>query len=68
MQTCAAVRNHWPEYLMEAAGLGCYMVSACLFTALFVFAARLRITSLAADIGRGMVRDPDGHAIQVVEH
>ena len=30
---CAA-RRHWPEYLMEAAGLGLFMVSACLFAAL----------------------------------
>ena len=29
-----ALREHWPEYLMEAAGLGLFMVSACLFTAL----------------------------------
>lgn len=37
MQMYAAVRNHWPEYLMEAAGLGCFMLSACLFTALFEY-------------------------------
>jgi aquaporin Z len=30
----AALRLHWPEYLMEAALLGLFMVSACLFTAL----------------------------------
>lgn len=29
-----ALRRHWPEYLMEAAGLGLFMVSACLFGAL----------------------------------
>jgi aquaporin Z len=29
-----ALRRHWPEYLMEAAGLGAFMVSACGFTAL----------------------------------
>lgn len=33
----AAVRTHWPEYLMEAASLGCFMLSACLFTALFEY-------------------------------
>ncbi len=27
----AALRGHWPEYLMEAAGLGLFMLSACLF-------------------------------------
>ncbi|MCI0402816.1 MAG: aquaporin [Acidobacteria bacterium] len=26
--------SHWPEYLIEAAGLGVFMISACLFTAL----------------------------------
>ena len=29
-----ALRRHWPEYLMEAAGLGLFMVSACLFATL----------------------------------
>jgi aquaporin Z len=27
----AVLRRHWPEYLIEAAGLGLFMVSACLF-------------------------------------
>jgi aquaporin Z len=26
--------SHWPEYLIEAAGLGAFMVSACMFTVL----------------------------------
>jgi aquaporin Z len=30
-----ALRRHWPEYLMEAVGLGLFMVSACMFAALF---------------------------------
>ncbi|MBI3030405.1 MAG: aquaporin [Candidatus Rokubacteria bacterium] len=29
-----AVRGHWPEYLMEAASLGLFMVSACVFATL----------------------------------
>ena len=29
-----AFRRHWPEYLMEAAGLGTFMVSACFFAVL----------------------------------
>jgi len=29
-----ALRRHWPEYAMEAAGLGAFMISACLVTAL----------------------------------
>jgi aquaporin Z len=28
------VRGHWPEYLIEGAGLGLFMVSACLFATL----------------------------------
>lgn len=30
-----ALQLHWPEYLMEAAGLGFFMMSACLFGALY---------------------------------
>jgi aquaporin Z len=30
-----ALHLHWPEYLMEAAGLGLFMISACLFGALY---------------------------------
>jgi aquaporin Z len=29
-----ALKRHWPEYLMEAAELGLFMISACLFTVL----------------------------------
>ena len=29
-----ALRRHWPEYLMETASLGLFMVSACLFATL----------------------------------
>jgi aquaporin Z len=32
-----AIRKHWPEYLMEAAGLGIFMVSACGFGTLLEF-------------------------------
>jgi aquaporin Z len=32
-----ALRSHWPEYLIEAFGLGAFMVSACLVTALFEY-------------------------------
>ena len=28
-----ALRNHWPEYLMEAWGLGTFMIAACIGTA-----------------------------------
>src|SRR5438094_5660031 len=29
-----ALQQHWPEYLMEAAELGAFMLSACAFTVL----------------------------------
>ena len=29
-----ALQRHWPEYLMEAVGLGLFMISACVFTVL----------------------------------
>jgi aquaporin Z len=34
-----ALRQHWPEYLMEAAGLGLFMVSACAFVVLLEYPA-----------------------------
>ena len=30
-RTATALRAHWPEYLIEAAGLGLFMISACVF-------------------------------------
>jgi aquaporin Z len=33
----ASLRLHWPEYLMEATLLGAFMVSACIFGALYEF-------------------------------
>ncbi len=35
----ATLVSHWPEYLMEAAELACFMVSACLSTALLEYPA-----------------------------
>ena len=32
-----ALRQHWPEYLIDAAARGTFMVSAALFTALFEY-------------------------------
>jgi NADH dehydrogenase len=34
MRAREALRQHWPEYLMEGAGLGIFMVSACTFAVL----------------------------------
>ena len=32
-----ALAQHWPEYLMEATGLGIFMVAACVFGALLEY-------------------------------
>jgi aquaporin Z len=37
LSLAAAVRSHWPEYLMEAGLLGAFMVSACVFGVLYEF-------------------------------
>jgi aquaporin Z len=34
-----ALRQHWPEYLIEAAGLGTFMISACVFSVLLMHPA-----------------------------
>jgi aquaporin Z len=34
-----ALRQHWPEYLMEAAGLGLFMIAACAFGTLLEYPA-----------------------------
>ena len=35
----SALQRHWPEYLMEGAELGLFMISACLFVALLEYPA-----------------------------
>ncbi len=37
----AALIQHWPEYLMEAAGLGLFMISACTFAVILDHPASL---------------------------
>src|SRR5436190_4672244 len=41
-----ALKNHWPEYLMEAAGLGIFMVSASAFSILFYHPASPTLQAL----------------------
>jgi aquaporin Z len=49
----AALRQHWPEYLIEAAGLGLFMVSACLFTTLLEHpSSPVRQTLMSATLRR----------------
>ena len=52
------LRRHWPEYLMEAAGLGLFMISACMFATLLGHPGspvpRLVADPLVRRLGMGM--------------
>jgi len=47
-----ALRQHWPEYLIEAAGLGAFMLSACVFTILLMHPALPSAQWLVAPVWR----------------
>lgn len=51
MRQAARVLN-WPEYLIEAAGLGAFMLSACLFGALLFHPDSPVLAALPGDVGR----------------
>src|SRR5260370_36071612 len=48
----AALKEHWPEYLMEAAGLGIFMISACIFDALLEYPVSPVHQAIPDPIGR----------------
>lgn len=50
-----ALRQHWPEYLMEAAGLGLFMLSACAFTVLLYYPESPVGRSVEPDLLRRLV-------------
>lgn len=47
-----ALKQHWPEYLAEAAGLGAFMVSACAFAALLFHPASPVVSSVESETTR----------------
>jgi len=47
-----ALKKHWPEYLMEAAGLGIFMVSASVFTILLYHPASPALQVLSQEFPR----------------
>lgn len=47
-----ALRRHWPEYLMEAFGLGAFMVSACFFGTLLWHPASPVAQAIPNGLGR----------------
>lgn len=51
-QVMNTLRNHWPEYFMEAAGLGCFMLSACVFSVLLFHPTSPLASVIANDVGK----------------
>ena len=49
------LRTHWPEYLMEAAELGAFMVSAAVFSALLYYPASPVRVAVEGDLARRVV-------------
>ena len=55
------MRAHWPEYLIEAAGLGVFMVSACAFGALLGYPASPVVQAVPDPLARrGLMDSPWG--------
>jgi aquaporin Z len=52
----AALKEHWPEYLMEAAGLGIFMISACVAEALLEYPVSPVRQTIPDPIVRTMLR------------
>jgi aquaporin Z len=50
-----ALAAHWPEYLMEAAELGIFMVSACLFTVLLFHPSSPAISAIPNEFSRRLL-------------
>ena len=49
------LRGHWQEYLIEAAGLGMFMISACAFTVFFMHPASPAQRWIVGEFSRRMV-------------
>ncbi len=56
MKLVAALRRHWPEVLIEAAGLGAFMLSACLFAAVLFHPGSPLVGTIASEgLRRGLM-------------
>src|SRR5512134_3565759 len=49
------LRTHWPEYLMEAAEMGAFMVSAAVFSALLYYPASPVRIPVEGDLARRVI-------------
>lgn len=50
-----SLRAHWPEYLIEAAGLGAFMLSACVFTVVLFHPSSRIAQTLSTDSVRRLL-------------
>jgi aquaporin Z len=50
-----ALKHHWPEYLMEAAGLGIFMISAAIFATILEYPASPVRQAIADPLLRGLL-------------
>ena len=61
----ATLRRHWPEYLIEATGLGVFMISACVFATVLEHPG----SPVRQPVCGGVVRfSPDGKTSEVYAH
>src|SRR5262249_22141559 len=52
LSAIASLRHHWPEYLMEVGGVGCYLFVACVVATLLQHPASIVRQSISIDIAR----------------
>ena len=52
LSAVASLRHHWPEYLMEVSGVGCYLFVACVVVTLLQHTASIVRQSVSSDIAR----------------
>jgi aquaporin Z len=55
MRPATPARSHWPEYAIEAALLGLFMISACLFTVLLEHPGSPVRQAIPSDFGRRLL-------------
>src|SRR5262249_2297018 len=53
LQMTSCIRDHWPEYLRDAAGLGAFMIPACVFTVLVMHPASPGALWMADPVWKG---------------
>src|ERR1051326_977038 len=63
----ASLKSHWPEYLMEAGLLGAFMVSACVFGALYEFPRSPVHQSIMSALSRRLLRSEE-HTSELQSH